>query len=90
MKSCYIENIIIEAIEKNIDIKIMDKNENLFGNKYLIDPVDMVYIITDIEKSINQSISAIFERNDSEIMTINNLAKAIEENENTKNNVMHI
>lgn len=72
-----IVNIILEVIRKNVGVDNVDINENLFSDKYKILPLDMIYIIDDLEKSINKNITSIFENCNESIMTVNNLGQAI-------------
>lgn len=72
-----IVNIILEVIKENMRIDNIDINENLFSDKYKILPLDMIYIIEDLEKSINKNITSIFESCNENIMTVNNLGQAI-------------
>lgn len=72
-----IVDIILEVIKKNIGVDNININENLFSNKYKIVPLDMIYIIEDLEKNLNKSITSIFENSNKNIMTVNNLGLAI-------------
>ena len=72
-----IENIILDEIFSVMDIKIYDLEANLLSSKCNIEPIDMLYILENIEKRTQTSMSSIFTENDHSILTVKNLAKAI-------------
>lgn len=72
-----IKEIIKTEIRKYKNIEVED-NINLFSNKYNIFPRDIVYIIMQIEKELGYKVTDIFSSNDSNIMTVDNLANAIQ------------
>lgn len=72
-----IKEIIKTEIRKYKNIEVED-NINLFSNEYNIYPRDIVYIIMQIEKELGYKITDIFRSNDSNIMTVDNLANAIQ------------
>lgn len=72
-----IKEMIKTEISKYKNIEVED-NINLFSNEYNIFPRDIVYIIIQIEKKLGYKVTDIFRSNDCNIMTVNNLANAIQ------------
>lgn len=58
--------------------KEIDENSNIFSVEYGIRPRNMMYIIFELEQEMGISIMSIFKKADSSIMTVANIANAVD------------
>ncbi|MBE6049317.1 MAG: hypothetical protein E7214_01295 [Clostridium sp.] len=72
-----IKKMLKETILEEENINIIDDNDNLFNSKYNISSMNMVYIMTTLERKLNKSIMNIFEDKDYSVMTVNNIVQLI-------------
>lgn len=75
-----VKRILKQTILEEENITIVDDNDNLFNSKYNISSINMVYIMTTLERKLNKSIMNLFEDKDYSIMTVNKIVQLIVNN----------
>lgn len=84
MKVEEVKKIIINEVQRQCNIEVADLDKNLFLIEFGIFPRDMIQIITNIENLLGFKITDIFISDNSDVMTVNNIAKKIMEIEGKK------
>ncbi len=77
MNKNIVKNVILQAIEKISNIRVTDENKSLFNFEWNISPMDIVYIINEIEISLSMDVAKIIANSDYRILSVSNLTEAI-------------
>ncbi|WP_315080667.1 hypothetical protein [uncultured Clostridium sp.] len=72
-----IDRTLVSILVKRCQISHFDKNKNLFCNEYNISPRDFIYVINELEKELQVNMTSIFQTDNFDIMTINNLIQSV-------------
>ena len=75
----YIKGVIKQSISIVTGKEGMDNNQNLLDSKIGVFPADYIYIFNMLEKKLGVPVFCLLEKYDHTVMTINNLAIAINE-----------